>query len=273
MRTMTESTREAEEVADRNMQKLVVTWQHPESRDIFPIGVLAWDGQSYSFDYLSSVEGVEDFRPLLGLKDTTRHYESAELFPIFQERVLDPRRPDYQRYVSDLRLDESSASPWEQLTRSGGSSAGDTLQLYPTPVYDGILWTIRFLVNGVRYMTSKTVDVRGAVRGGYSDEELEAVLASLHHGQPLSVVHESTNSKSPNAMLVLTAGDAPIGYVPNWLSREVLPVVDDGVLRCVVDQVNPSEAGWHLRVLALLEMSLPADYDFLAGERWQLASA
>lgn len=272
MRTVLDDDRRAEDVAVRNEETLVVTWQHPESRDISPVAILRWDGVTYAFDYLAAASEVVDFRPLLGLPDLERHYESAELFPIFQERVLDPRRPDYSRYVSDLRLDES-ASPWEQLARSGGSSESDTLQLYPVPTRDGGAWWLRFLVNGVRHLTSKTVDVRGTTKGAYSSVELEAVLQGLHHGQALSVVHERTNVHSDHAILVLTVGDAPIGYVPNWLAEEILPLVETGLLSFVVDQVNPVDAGWHLRVLVLLGMELPADYDFLKDERWALASS
>ena len=273
MRTTIDHALEAGDVDPRNVQKLVVTWQHPESREVWPVGLLAWDEQRYTFDYLAAAGSVEDFRPLLGFPDMHAHYEALELFPIFQERVLDPRRPDFSRYVSDLKLDASTASPWEQLARSGGGSESDTLQLYPVPTHNGDACCIRFLVNGVRHLATKSVDVRGLSKGGYTYGELEAVLASLQRGQALSVAHELTNQYSSSAVLVLTSADMPIGYVPNWLAREILPLVESDALRFVVDQVNPLEAGWHLRVLVLLEMELPLEYSFLIGDRWVLASA
>lgn len=273
MRTVLDDVRDAQDVSADNVEHLVVTWQHPETRDVSPVGLLAWDGASYSFDYLEAARDVDDFRLLLGFPELTEHYTSAELFPIFQERVLDPKRPDFERYVTDLRLDSETASPWEQLARSGGGSESDTLQLYPVPSFHGDQWQIRFLVNGIRHLMSKSVDVEGAMKGSYSESELEAILASLQQGEPLRVLHEQANPFSKTAVLVLTLGGRPIGYVPNWISEEILPMLDSDELHFSVDQVNPDTAGWHLRLLVLLSIAKPADYSFLEGSRWELASA
>jgi hypothetical protein len=273
MRTTLDDRREAQGVSVHNVERLVVTWQHPETREVSPVGLLSWDGETYSFDYLKAAGDVPDFRLLLGFPELTEHYTSSELFPIFQERVLDPRRPDFERYVTDLRLDTREASPWEQLARSGGGSESDTLQIYPVPSFDGTGWIIRFLVNGIRHLATKSVDVHGAQKGSYSPADLEALLDSLEHGQPLRVFHEYSNAYSDTAILVLSLEDMPLGYVPNWLSKEILPMLDSDELHFFVDRVNAVSAGWHLRLLALLTIDKPSDYSFLEGDRWILASA
>lgn len=76
-------------------RRLAVTWQHPDSRAIQPVGMLEHDGDRYHFHYIRRAQYVEDFRPFLGFPDLGRAYTSAHLFPIFAERVMDARRPDY----------------------------------------------------------------------------------------------------------------------------------------------------------------------------------
>ncbi len=107
--------------------RLLVTWERPSTRARIPVGVLAFDGLLYTFEYLSSVADVEEFRPLLGFPILAETYESEELFPLFLERVLKPSRPDFLHVLKDLKIDPDSATPWLQLVRSGGSSEGDTL--------------------------------------------------------------------------------------------------------------------------------------------------
>ncbi|MEG8035013.1 hypothetical protein QP157_06650 [Sphingomonas sp. LR61] len=252
-----------------NDQRLVVTWQHPLDRTMSPVAVLAFDGDTYSFDYLESARAVKDFRPLLEFPDFARHYSASELFPVFEDRVLDPQRPDYSRYVRELALDES-ASPWEQLARSGGASESDTLQLYPFPQWHDGAWSCRFLVNGSRHLMTKTVNVRDAGHGSYTADELEAIFARLLPGDRLGVLHEHDNRTSPNALLVLTIDDEPIGWVPDWLSKELIGHLDDDVFGFTVDRVNPLDAGWHMRVLALLRAALPADHSFFLGSPGRL---
>src|SRR5690349_4778164 len=111
-------------------RRLIVTWQHPTDLDIQPIGFLSLEEELYRFAYIESALHVRDFRPLLGFSDLRRRYESAELFPLFAQRAMDPRRPDYERYVRRLGL-AADTTPWEQIARSGGRRQGDTLQLFP----------------------------------------------------------------------------------------------------------------------------------------------
>ena len=131
-------------------QRLVVAWQHPVERSIDPVGFLTYDGHIYRFTYVRNALQVKDFRPLLGFADLHRSYSSDELFPLFAQRAMDPRRPDYHRYVERLGL-EGEPGPWEQITRSQGRRQGDTIQLLPEPTLNGDELTCLFLVHGIRH--------------------------------------------------------------------------------------------------------------------------
>ncbi|MGH3634785.1 MAG: hypothetical protein ACRDTS_11995, partial [Mycobacterium sp.] len=135
-------------------QRLVVSWQHPVDRAISPVGFLTCDGSAYRFAYIRNALRVKDFRPLLGFHNLHRGYRSAELFPLFAQRAMDPRRPDYRRYVAHLGL-TGEPGPWEQIARSQGRRQGDTIQLMPEPTLAGDTLTCQFLVNGMRHAHEK----------------------------------------------------------------------------------------------------------------------
>ena len=77
---------------------LYVTWRHPEGL-IHPVGLLTRrvlnGSDSYRFVYLKTSETIEGFHHLPGLPDLHRVYESQDLFPVFRNRQMSRRRPDY----------------------------------------------------------------------------------------------------------------------------------------------------------------------------------
>lgn len=238
--------------------ELLVVWQQPSTRAMIPVGILTFDGGTYAFEYLPNVAQIAEFRPLLGFRDLTKRYESDELFPLFHERVMDPTRPDFVRVLDELSLDPASATPWEQLVRSGGSSEGDTLQVTPFPRESAEGWTCTALAAGIRYLAKKTVATTAGPTRLYSDLELEAFLGGLVPGQPLQVIEEVGNDYNAEAQLFFTERDEPVGYVPDWLAKLTAPCLHNGVgVRAVVDRVNGLSAGWHLRVLVTLHVREP----------------
>ncbi|SMQ75235.1 hypothetical protein SAMN06295909_3729 [Plantibacter sp. VKM Ac-1784] len=252
-------------------QKLVVTWQHPHTRDVSPVAILTQDPSGYRFEYLSRASAVPGFRSLLGFPDFERVYTSIELFPLFAQRAMDPRRPDYSRYVDDLGLGDD-ATPWEQIARSGGTKESDTLQLFPVPRFIDGQWRCHFLVSGMRYMMSKEVVVHGQPIPVCSEQDYEDRLAKLKTGDEVSLHHEEANASSDHALLVLTAGELPLGYAPDWLASEIFEFSNQDVLDFSISKINPIEAGWHMRLVVEMDAALPAGYRFFDGSNWTLAS-
>lgn len=253
-------------------RRLVVCWQHPTTRAIEPVGLLSYTGREYRFVYLARASEVEGFIPLLGFPDLTREYESDELFALFAQRVMDPRRPDFSRYLQELAVSEEESTPWELLARTQGQREGDTILLYPVPEADDEGWHCHYLVHGVRYMAQKSVPVGGKQLGPYSSQELEQVLSELRVGDPLELCPEPTNEWSPGAILVLDSRGRPIGYLPDLLTDVVERSQGNGSLRSTVEKVNGPEAGWHLRVLVRLDADAEGPVDMLASDRFALAA-
>lgn len=259
-------------MSEPGAHRLLVCWQHPVTRAIEPVGVLSYVGHLYHFQYLARAADLEGFPGLLGFDDLAGTYIAQELFPFFSQRVMDPRRPDYERYVTELSL-TGEDTPWELLARTHGRREGDTVLVFPVPHADEHGWRCSFLVHGVRHMTKKAVPVDGEDRGAYSSEELESVLAGLSDGDDVSLLPEPTNAWSESAILVLDGARRPIGYVPDLLAPAVGSALAAGDVRVTVERVNPAEAGWHLRVLVRLEVETDSPFDLLADPAYAVAES
>jgi hypothetical protein len=232
-------------------QRLVVAWQHPENRSINPVGFLTFDGQAYQFAYIRNALQVEGFRPLLGFADMYGEYTSGDLFPLFAQRAMDPRRPDYQRYVGRLGL-AGDPGPWEQITRSEGRRQGDTLQMLPEPSVVGDTLSGPFLVHGMRYLPR---------------EKVEAALRALKPKDELALADEPDNPVNPLALQVLGLS-VPVGWVPDLLVEDMRTLMQQATVSVRVEHVNGPDAPWHLRLLARLDASPANGFRFFTGERW-----
>jgi len=244
------------DASPRVLRRLAVAWQHPVTRAIEPVGILECDEAGYRFRYVRNALQVEGFRPLLGFPDLHRTYESTRLFTLFAQRVMDARRPDYGRYLTQLHLPED-AEPFELLGRSGGHRKGDTIQLCPEPFVapDGSTRSV-FLVNGVRHVLE-------------ADPAAEQRFASLQPGERLMLVDEPDNTWNNRAILVSVRDGHRLGWVPDLLLEYVHTVRDQGEPSLVVEHVNGPEAPPHLRLLVQLTGQVPAGYRPFTGPRWE----
>jgi hypothetical protein len=246
-------------------QRLVVAWQHPAERWIEPIGFLSRGHRFYRFVYIRNAQTVKDFQPLLGFQDFYREYSSPELFPLFAERVMDPRRPDYHRYVERLGL-EGQPHPWELITRSQGRRLGDTLQFLPEPVTEDNKLICLFLVNGIRHVPDGPITLDGH-EFRVTKERVSSVLEGLRTGDALRLVNEPGNPFNPLA-IVVTGALIPVGWMPNLLLEDLHRLMESAKIKVTVERANGPDAPWHLRLLARLEAEPANDFRFFTGERW-----
>ena len=119
------------------MKTLFVAWQTPKpSRAWFPIGRLDADTEhhDYVFRYTQgaiNAHTAAGFEPLLSFPKFDQRYESSELFPLFQNRVMGSRRKDFGDYLMWLDLDEANYDPIEVLGLTGGERQTDSLEVFP----------------------------------------------------------------------------------------------------------------------------------------------
>jgi hypothetical protein len=260
----------AHEPRDREVaaeRRLVVAWQHPEERSIEPIGFLTYDGHVYRFGYIRNSKRVKDFRPLMGFHDLDAKYESADLFPLFAQRAMDPRRPDYQRYVERLGL-AGESTPWEQIARSQGRREGDTIQLFPEPTTEGDTVRCRFLVHGTRH-AHRDAKILDGTRIEVTREQVQEAVSDLREGDELLIVPEPENPKNPQALVVAARPLVPVGWIPDLIVEDLHQLMSRAHVTVTADRINGPDAPAHMRLLAGLRASPAPGFRFFTGERWQ----
>lgn len=236
--------------AGRSTGRLIVAWQHPESRLIAPVGLLE-HGSGYRFRYLRRAAGLPGFQPFLSFPQWERSYTSPTLFPLFSQRIMSPRRPDFSQFLQQLDLD-AAATPWEQLARSEGRSNGDTVQVFPIPPVqaDGSTACL-FLVHGVRHVH-------------------HGQLPFLRRGDPLAFCDEPDNDYNVAAIAVSTLHGRKLGYVPDLLLEHLNVIRSTQTpVSLKVEHVNGPEAPAHLRLLVQLTGAGPAGYRAMTGPGWE----
>lgn len=231
------------------VHRLLVSRRDPDTRQYQSLGFLRLVDRRYRFAYLRAATIDPSFRPLTGFPDPTHPYESEQLFPIFAERVMSPRRPDRGAVLEALGLG-LDAEPFEVLARSGGRRVGDAIELVPVPDHSSGAVSVDYFVHGVRYMTS------GAQR----------LITSLATGQVLHLVPEPANPVDHRAVLITSTDDVRLGYVPAPLLDLVCAIEgpDTRVLRA-----NGPEVGFHYRLLVRSSGVVCDRATLFAGPEWE----
>ncbi len=205
-----------------NVITLLVAWRAPNSA-WYPIGRLSYGGQ-YEFEYLvgaKSAKSEQGFRLLPGFPQIGARYVSSELFPLFAERVMSRRRPDYPVYMKWLRLDEN-ADAMTQLAASGGSRVADSLELFKVPVLENGMFRSVFFLHGLRYQQPEAIEAANA----------------LIVGDPLQLDPDVDNEHDPCAHSVITAKNVRIGFVPRYLSCDMARLKESGSIEMTVEAIN-----------------------------------
>ena len=241
------------------MKSLFLAWQAP-NRAWFPVGRLDADvaEHRYHFRYTKGALQAEDavgFKPLPAFPAFERYYESSELFPLFQNRVLDPGRKDFAAYLDSLDLPPSSADPIEILAVSGGERQTDSLEVFPRIESrpDGA-FRCRFFLHGWRHMSAAS----------------QARAMTLEPDETLGVSLELTNKAAPVAILLTTGDYTFLGWTPRYLVSDLLKAISvkPSVAARVV-RVNSADVPANRRVLVELTGTLPAGSQPMSTEEFQ----
>ena len=237
-------------------RRLYATWRNREGL-IRPVGVLTrsstTDGESYRFIYLKAAEQFEGFQCLPGHPDLHQAYESEHLFPVFRNRLMPRRRPDYQDFVRRLALNVET-DPFEVLIRSEGWRATDRIEVFAHPerTEDGLLTTL-FFVRGIRHLPGATEAV----------DEVQV-------GDVLALVDKPDNPVNPRAIFVSTRTGRTVGYIPDCLLGMVHDLRElTSAVRVTAEHVNPDTAPPHMRLLCRLQAPWPDGYEPFTEPEYQ----
>ncbi len=206
----------------------------------FPIGRLDADGTlpNYRFRYTrGALKAREEagFKPLLAFPELEQDYRSDTLFPLFQNRVLSPKRKDFAEYLSWLDLDAKHAGPIEILGVSGGERETDNLEVFPRIRKDGEgNFRVRFFLHGLRHL------------GTVAQQRVERLTV----GDPLRVSIELNNPATRLAVTLLTEDYVMIGWAPRYLVDDLVASVPHAPhLAATIAHLNDAQSPLNKRVL------------------------
>ena len=195
------------------MRALYLAWNAPSHHAWYPIGRLdVVTSERYRFGY---TRGVLDAQRQHGLPahpafpDLQQTYESAELFPLFQNRIMNPRRKGFPEYLASLDL--SDPDPAAILAITGGERETDRLEVFPKiERQPNGRFECRFFLRGLSGLPQSTIAHALALTHG---ERLEfSEPAHLKDGQGLEMRSDQVNigwtPRYVNELLRLTARHA-----------------------------------------------------------------
>lgn len=223
-----------------NERTLYLAWQDKaQSRRWFPIGRLDADVERprYRFRYIGGAEQAKKtagFPLLIEFPELKADYRSPELFPVFQNRVMNRNRPDFTDYMRSLDL-PPMADPVEILSANGGHRVTDTYEVFPKLVKrsDGS-FTCRFFLHGWRHVNPS------------AQERID----QLAKAEKLYVTLELTNPVSKTAVQIQTTDYHMVGWAPRYLVDDlVAAMADSPQYSAQVVRVNPQPAPSKQRVL------------------------
>ena len=220
------------EVTERT---LYLGWQDgAKTRQWFPVGRLDADlaEPRYRFCHIKGAERAREtggFDLVPGFPELRGAYESRQLFPVFQNRVMSPRRPDFDNYVKGLDLDsavDAAVDPTSLLVVDGGRRVTDFFEVFPKLVKgaDGS-FVCRFFLHGFRHTNAAARDR----------------MESLEPGERLHVALDLTNPTKQPAVQIQTADYFMIGWSPRYIAHDLMMAMAEsrGDYQAWVVRLNP----------------------------------
>ncbi len=239
------------------MKALFIAWQDKTTRRWAPVGRLSRENGVYRFVYTRGAEETPNFRPFGRMADLHKAYKSEELFPIFANRILAKNRPEYRDYLKWLGLSEAQHDALEELSRTGGLRATDSLEIFPCPEpTEGKNYEVYFFCRGLRHLHA----------------ENQERARQLGTSERLYLMQDLQNPHDSMALLMRTGDPITlVGYAPRYYSAEFTQLIKATApdqVKVTVEQVN-IDAPIQYRVLCKLVSPWPANFAPCARKEFQ----
>lgn len=181
-------------------------------------------------------------------------YESEELFPLFENRLLSDSRPEYKAYLRWSGFEPGATpDPIVVLGVTEGIRQTDAVEVFPCPApdADGCYFN-KFFMHGIRWMAPAVVEH----------------INELKEGERLKLMLDFQNEHDPQAVAVRSEIlRMQIGYVPRYLAADVGSLVqacDPDFIQLFVDRVN-RDAPLQNRILRRMHACWPDGFRPCSG--------
>lgn len=224
-----------------------LAWQSPETRDWHVVGALTQVSGGYEFHYTKGVLKARKFVPFSGMEDLNKSYLSKELFPLFYNRLLSNRRPEYPLFIQWLDLSEEEATPMNILARSGALRGTDQLQMFRKIEFDDFgVFEHFFFVHGLSHLTKS------------AQKRVEA----LKSGERLFLCLDHQNKYDASAVIVRADNPAEIvGYCPRYLAKDISLLLGDSenIIDVTVERIA-KDAPKNYRLMCKVSGQIKVEY-------------
>lgn len=227
-------------------QTLFLGWQdRVVTRKWFPVGRLdvtpnREDDERFRFRHVRGAEEARKtggFKSVPGFSDNLScDYRSRVLFPVFRNRLMSRRRPDFREYLRRRDLGDT-ATETEILAVDGGHRVTDSYEVFPKlRKRDDGSFVCRFFAHGYPH----------------SNPDVEQHIRSIQRDDKLHVSVEHTNPTGP-AVQFKTLDNRRIGWAPHYFAHDLTRALAEskGDYEARVVRLNPAP---HSSQRLLIEM-------------------
>jgi hypothetical protein len=226
----------------KDHNSVFVAWKSQETKSWHVVGLLTEKKQEnslFTFCYTMGAKPSSGFIPFSGMPELDKTYRSNELFPLFKNRLLSKRRPEYPILIKWLGLEEN-ADVIDILSRSGGIRETDQLQVFQRVEFDenGSFEHI-FFAHSLRYLAKEAQDR----------------VSNLKKGERLLLPLDCQNSFDENAVIIRAENpDQIVGYCPRYLATDISMILrnDSSSIKVTVETVS-QDAPTNYQLMCKLE--------------------
>lgn len=195
-------------------RSLFVVWKNPDTGRYYPVARLdLLASGEYVFSYRPEASKLDGFFPLEEFPNFEKIYRSESLPVFFLNRIMSPRRPSYDDYLTWLGVEGVSSVllPMEVLARTGGGRATDTFYVVDYPDVPEREFQTTFFISGISH-----------------SNQAEKALSLIEEGSELKLKPEPDNPYNPKAQVIDTLTGEQLGWVPDWLCDPITTLASDG---------------------------------------------
>lgn len=237
------------------MRVLYIAWKDVIKQKWITIGRLCFNNNKYIFCFtrgaLEAPECTDLFGNLLNLYSL---YVGDILPPLFQNRILNSRRPEFKTFLEWLDLDENY-DPLDILALTEGKRNTDSLEIFPLPqVIDNYIH-INFFIHGLSHISKWA----------------EGNLTKLHIGQRLLCMHDIQNGVDPSAIMLRTEHPSTlVGFSPRYLAKDFLKLLTykQSLFDIKIKKIN-IEAPPAYQILCKMQAECPPDFKIFHDEQFK----